>query len=319
MEKYKERFLNINDLNNNLDSFEEIYKKYNILEEKIEETNKKIDEIKKDDHNALAIDKYENFRKEAYKSGCCCSSLDGYDVFLEKHPIVEEYINLGWDIDGFRRNQAELKRFFNMNADTFEFVLMHDKGRKYILELTNKEIIDITDYNNELANFMIECMKKCNSLFEITPADLPFLMAIKEDMNYEPDLSDMDPMDRAEERDLILTDIPDAIRREYNSVKKREEENRKPFDISPMHKEKLWNELLSKKLNDNEFWLEYYRLVIALGHDVEKLYIHAPEDRKQCVIEAYYYFAYEADYDEHFMVSSPMVNEEVLKMKHLKK
>ena len=31
MEKNKERFLNINDLNNNLDSFGEIYKKYNIL------------------------------------------------------------------------------------------------------------------------------------------------------------------------------------------------------------------------------------------------------------------------------------------------
>ncbi len=183
MEKYKERFLNINDLNNNLDSFEEIYKKYNILEEKIEETNKKIAEIKKDGFNARAIDKYENFRKEAYRSGCCCSSLDGYDVFLEKYPIVEEYINLGWDINGFRRNQAELKRFFNMNADTFEFVLMHDKGRKYLLELTEKRMVDITDYNSELSDFLIEELKECYSLFEITPADLPFIMAIKEDMS----------------------------------------------------------------------------------------------------------------------------------------
>ena len=225
---------------------------------------------------------------------------------------------MGWDVNGFRRNQAELKRFFNMNADTFEFVLMHDKGKKYLLELTEKRMVDITDYNSELANFLIEELKDNYALFEITPADLPFIMAIKEDLCYDPDLSYMHPSDRDEERYYITTGVPFELRSEYQWTKKHEANNEivKPMDDDK--KEQLWNEFATKDLSDDEFWVEYYKLLMLFGHDVEELYLNASEDKKNFVIEAYHYYSSDADVNKHFRVSSPIINEEVLKLKHLK-
>ena len=317
---YKERFKDLYDLNSNIDSFEEIFRRYTELNKKIDEGSARIEEIRKDADNDALCSKCDDYIVHANRMCTSLSNVKGVKELLENHPIVLEYLDLRDKLSRHKGDKEDCIHFFDIIwAETFEFVLLHDNAKKYILELTENKMIDITDYDSDLANFMIECMKKCYSLFEITPADLPFLMAIREDMCYEPDLSDMDPMDRDEERYLTLTGIPNEIRREYQETKKREAENKKPLDISPLHKEKLWDEFIGNNLNDEEFWLEYYRLLIAFGHDVEKLYIHASEDRKQYVIEAYHYFSSEADWNEHFRVSSPLIHEEVLKIKHLKK
>ena len=44
-------------------------------------------------------------------------------------------------------------------------------------------------------------------------------MKIKEQMNYEPDLSDMDPIDAREEEYYILEDIPRQIFDEFQKAK----------------------------------------------------------------------------------------------------
>ena len=188
--------------------------------EKYKTELKKIEEeiaiFRSNERNLYLLQILENFKEESRKNGISYTDNKNMQFFLQENPILDEYNKLEFAKKGCKKSIEELSHFTD---NLFcEYAVLTENKKKYIVDLRYCGVLDVSDLEKEIYDFIIASIKT-KYLLEITRDDLPLLMKIKEQMNYEPDLSDMDPIDAREEEYYILEDIPRQIFDEFQKAK----------------------------------------------------------------------------------------------------
>ena len=308
----------------NIEKIKVNYKLYTQYKEKSEAEEKIIKDFLSREDSKYLIDILNNFISECHRKGMYFEDNESAQRFLKEHPELDDFRRADDRECEWARRMAEAQCFiFN---EYIELVLLNKNNRRYILDLKEQEMLDVDKYDKDLADFIVDSLKKMNCMYEIEQQDLPLLMAIKDDMNYYPDLRHIEKSCRSEERYYILSGISLNIHREYVRAKMIEQnvtemdgiKGNIPFIYDEDKQEEIWKDFENTEFGEDEFWIEYYKKLILFGENIEELFKNTPQERKKYVIDAYHY--YSSTYgDEHFRIPSPLINEEVLKRRYVKK
>ena len=328
----------INELNKlvDTDNLIEAYNNYNNLKKERIEAQKELDEFEIDyefDSKSdilRMVDYYLNITDAlniSYRETNSKKYKKTLEMLMKLHPEVNEMVELKHYIRRCTNDmRVELnKEFLNSYS---EIVVLEKDNKKYLVDLYNNFDIEITKENEKLIHFLIDSLKN-KELFigNIKTQDLPLLMNIKEDIKYN--------FESQNEFYYNNENIPSQISSELEmvyAVEEKLEKNRTfddtisfPFIVNSDEEQKKWNELdeLKNKITQQKYLLEYYKILMVFGNNVEKVYNNAPEEEKEYVIDAYYHYASEVmntDNEKyHFRTTSPLINIEVLKRKIMNK
>ena len=219
---------------------------------------------------------------------------------------------------------GEMNRLQNSYFDRYcQFVIMTINNKEYLIDLKELHKFDISNLDEDLKKFIIDMLDKQDIYIgKIDYSDLPLIMAIKEEKEELPDFKGLSFEEREIRKYLYQKAITNYIKNELLRTKLCDSHDDKmPFVLNSDKQIKIWNEFDSKKqsLSEKEKILEYYKILLLFGNDIEEVYKEAPKDEKQEVIDAYYYFSTQTSEKEHFRTTSPIINEELLKRKYMKK
>ena len=293
-------------------------------------------------------DKYKQHKKELEKYK---KRIKDYDKLLER--FVDHQLNNSqgedFDINKILNDNPEMGKCDENNTKMnfhiteinriltsyfsrySQFITIERSNKLYLVDLKYFDILDISDLDSSFRGFIIKMLKHQNIFIgNVKESELPLLMAIKEDIDYVPDLSDLPFEEREEERYFIESAIPILIQREYENTlltdKRKETKERKlPFINNSDDVIREWNKLdeLKASLTEEEYWIEYYKLLIIFGNNIEEVYQETDEDKKGYVIDAYYYYSSQIiqvpKVSTRIRTASSIINEEVLKRKIMHK
>ena len=320
-EKEPLHIYNIEDIKNNLEEVKEEYEKYKELTNELEECIKEIKAFEAKDKDHHLVLKLDELKVRAFRDGVRLEDLkDTQDLFIS-NPEVKKYYYNTRKKENIRSKINEVYEFYF--DDWGEYVLLNQGNKKLILDLYKLSMLDVTEYQKDFLEFIKNAVDK--KMLEITPDDLPLLMAIKSEIDYEKE-DNIDYYDVVGEEYLIRSDLPhqlklDFIRAKMTDKKVREENgivNSRPFILNSLRQKMIMKELEDKKetLSEEEYTVKYYETLMSFGNNIEKMYLEADEENKKYIIEAYYNISTSEDHDKHFRTASPIINIELLKEKY---
>lgn len=293
-----------------VEELEKTYKKYLELEKEYKANQDKVD------YGLKVLTDYlsEEKEKEHILSDKEVLNFKEENKDVKKVNLYREKVN---QID------AEMNRLLRSYFSRYsQFALINDDNKEMLVDLKYLEKFDVTNMNSELKNFIIKMLETQKIYIgKIDVNDLPLLMEIKEDVELPYiNKSDLSFEDAIEEKRLYESSICSKIRKSYDKALKIRKiiDNKqglklpKPFIYKSEDVLRAWNEFDDKKLKDEEYWVEYYKLLIQFGNSVEKLYQEANDDIKKYVLIAYQNIVNQAD----IRTQSPLINEKVLLKKY---
>ena len=316
------RVYNIEQIKDKLDEVKEEYDKYKELTNKLEECIKKIKTFETKDKDHHLVLKLDGLKVRAFKYGLRFEDLKDTQELFESNPEVKEYYYNTREKEKIRSNINEVYEFY---CDNFgEYVLLNQGNKKFLLDLYSLGKLDVTDYDKDFLEFIKNSIDK--KMLEITPDDLPVLMAIKEEIDYK-EKDRINYYDVTGSDYLIRSDIPHQIKLEFIRSKMTDDKctkrddivNRMPFILDTNKQAKMMQELekQASTLTKEEYLTKYYEMKMLFGNNIEKMYLEADEENKKYIIDAYYNSSIQAFYDKkHFRTASPIINMELLKEKY---
>ena len=308
----------------------ETYDRYRMLEEELEDAREDLKNIEEScgdlKYYLNILDALEYANKKNFGR-----YEETINKFLEDHSELEEYKDLKYYIANSLKDINVLENV-NICFSNSQFIILERKDKKYLVDLENLIMQDVTEYNPKLIEFIIKMLKtQLCFVGYAKDSDLPLLMNIKEDL--EVDIED------EEERALYNASIANIMAIEFKHTKiddekiiaKRGKADMRwcPFILDSDVIQKMWNELdeLEPNISREEYLLRYYKLLMLFNNSVEKVYNEAPEEEKKYVLDAYQFYssdvlkesAYVQEKKHHFRTASPVINIEILKRKVLNK
>ena len=295
-----ENYSKLGDIKKYLEKIKGHFKLYNYHKEKLAESEKIIDEFESDSDNQCLIEKLNEFKEECKNRKILHGDNVAMQRFLLTNNDLEEYYKATMNRDSY---QKMIKKDLNfMNNFHSKYVILIKNNKKYLLDISEQELLDINEFDQEFTNFILNGLND-KHIFEVNEDELPLLMAINEDIDNNDETR----------KNIIYSEFMSAKKLDLGV-------DEKLFFIHDSNTQiKIWEELDERKLTGDKYWIEYYKILIQFGNNIEDLYKEAPIDKKQYVIDAYYYFSTQENPDKHFRTSSPLINVEVLKRKYMKK
>ena len=208
-----------------------------------------------------------------------------------------------------------------------------------LVNLREYEIIDLDKLTDVEIDFLIRLLEYQDALVgTATRDDLPLLMNIIEDENFSEKVGSLSVLHkcidakREFERAKLFDENKhtnmntDVIRKVITNPitnEQEEAEYKLPFIYDSLEIEKMWYRFdeLRESLSDEDYWNLYYRYIMLFANDIDDAYIDAPEELKEIVLDVYCEFEKgDKDFGKYiqFRTASPLINEEVLKRKHVK-
>ena len=311
----------------------ETYDSYRNLVDELMEAKDALNEIENSNkdlkYNLSILDALEFATKKNY------GRYDGTILkFLSEHEEIEEYKDLKYYVDTYLKDIDFLKNT-NICLDG-QFALLLKDNKKYLIDLKNLNMQDVTEYNPKLIEFIIEMLKtQCYYIGQIDQFDLPLLMNIKEDLEKDYNSENFDEEERYSYDSKLPMHISLALKKAKLADKKSFEKSENfftrncPFILNSDEVQAKWRELdeLEPNISREEYLLRYYKLLLIFGNDVEKVYRDASDDEKKYVLDAYQFYSSDVlnlsplseERLHHFRTVSPMINIEILKRKVLNK
>ena len=311
----------------NIEIMMKAFNDYCVLKEDLEEAKEEIKEIEDNNRdikyylNVLEAVKFAN--KKSYGK-----YDDTIRELLLKHPDLEEYKNLKYYV-GTYLNDIDSIETRNFCEPASQLVLLDVSSKKYLVDLKHITMDDVTNLKPELLEFIIKMLNARGYFIgNIKPSELPFLMAVKEDLEQDEDKN------LYEQHYFMDESYGYQMAKEFEKAKIDDKKiglgtNKTPFIFDSIEEKKKWDELdeMESSISKEEYLLRYYKLLLIFGNDVEELYNVTPEDEKKYVLDAYHYYSSEVlddniSYDErkkHFRTLSNVINIEILKRKSLTK
>ena len=309
------------------------YDEYRVLIEELEDARSDLKQIEEScgelKYYLSVLDALEYANKKNYGR-----YEDTINKFLSDHSELEEYRDLKYYIGTYLKDMSFLESV-SICLPNSQFILLNKEKKKYLVDLRNLNMQDVTEYNPKLVEFIIKMLKtKDFFIGDAEISDLPLLMNIKEDLEKD-NISDNDDECYGWEFESISYQILS----EFRNAKIEDEKNPMimnniimkscPFVLDSNDVQAMWKELdeLEPNISREEYLLRYYKLLMIFGNDVEKVYNEAPEEDKKYVLDAYQFYSSDVlkeseDMHEkihHFRTVSPLINVEILKRKVLNK
>ncbi len=297
-------------LKENIEIVKEKYIRYLEARVELEDCDKEIKAFKI--KNEGLVSKLDELKEYAHSHKLKLNELKKAQKFFKANPEVKKYyVNT-------LRAQCMYQRVYNYTCfydnEYGEYFFLNQGNKKFILDLYRCQKIDVTNYDRLFINFLKNAIDK--RMLEITPDDLPLLMAIKEELNY---------IDYIDENDFMakgLWGTPYELKREFRYAKMLDDkvyvENHTPFMLYIDTRNKAIKDLekVKETLSKEEYLTKYYEMKMLFGNNIEKMYLEADEENKKYIIEAYYNIASSKDENKHFRTASPIINIELLKEKY---
>ena len=309
----------------------ETYDNYRILIEELEEARADLKEIEESCGdlryylNIFDALNYANMKNYGRYD-------DTINRFLKEHKQLEEFKDLKYYIGTYLKDMSFLETK-SICLPLSQFILLTRNDRKYLVDLEYLDMQDVTEYNQELIEFIIKMLKTQGYFVGYAEdSDLPLLMNIKEDLECNR------PVGVAEEY-YEGESLAYQMSLEFESAKFDDEKTGykkinsatrpSPFILDSNVIQDKWKELdeLEPNISREEYLLRYYKLLMLFNNYVEKVYDDAPVEEKEYVLDAYQYYSSDVLKDgvdmqeriHHFRTVSPVVNTEILKRKMLNK
>ena len=315
----------------------ETYDRYRILLEELEDA---IADLKEIEDSCTELKYYQSILSglEYANKKNYGRYEDAINRFLNEHKELEEYEDLKYYISIYKKDMNFLENE-NICLPDSQFILLENDSKKFLVDLENLIMQDVTEYNPKLIDFIIKMLKTQGYFIGYAePSDLPLLMNIKEDL--EEDISDEECVDLEDEENRMYKSLlPNRIALEFRNAKLTDEKSvtkrnsfilkRGPFILDSNIVQEKWKELdeLEPNISKEEYLLRYYKLLMIFGNSVEKVYKEAPLDEKKYVLDAYQFYSSDVitqseliqEQFHHFRTASPVINIEILKRKVLNK
>jgi len=304
------------------------YDKYKLLKDKYNSYKEELEKIKITDYEGLedVLRIYRDAKKEKKNI-----SEEVLSIFLEKYPIIARIDSLENLIITCKSNLDEHFLFTKTFDDFGRFIaLKHINDNEFdLINLNTQETLDLSQYDQDKQNYILEDLKKKNSFIgSITRDELPLLMNILEDMDIEIDYSDMDPDDVAAEAYYVEISKCYEMFLEIRKTRAYDEGNliyhQNLANMLSNFNEELQKLKQNKKnISEEDYWNSFYRLKILSGENIEKMYLEAEESHKKHIINAYYKLSTPSEYNTkeekclQLRTASSIINQEVLKRKIL--
>lgn len=288
---------------------------------------------------------FSKLRKEYNKIN---DDWDKYS-FVVNNKILNDYDTLNNQINAERKVIDKILNGINIDDDekivdvyNESYVALNhlnDDGFD-VVNLNVGEVINTDSFDSYKKEFLIKLLRKQNAFVGfLSHNDLPLMMNVFEDENEKLIEQDMNDECNLSVEDLSLDMGLQVFRAHMFDNKKtkttlvddvsnyrKEINNELPFIYDSKKVEDLWYKLdeYEKDHSEDDYWIEYYKLLILFDNKIETIYNEAPMEHKNYVIDAYYRFSQGTNIllDKpqekfyQFRTASPIINEEVLKRKH---
>lgn len=266
--------------------------------------------------------------------------------FLYQNPLLAEYEKLLQVSKDYRNSLAEARNDTGVVEPFQRFIaLKHDNDDDYdLLELYTRERINLKGYSKEKVEYIIGLLRSASSFICYAERkDLPLIMNILDELDYNSDYYDVEPEDVAEES--YYDEISKCHNMELQFIRahmmdNKQEELREKFNnnncrvITERYFDETTINKLLRKLNlikdkkSEESYKEAYYYILMLKGNIEKIYVDAPAEDKKIVIDAYLKLSQGLPVLDfvnlnrkhiEYRTASSIVNIEVLKRKNLRK
>ena len=320
----------------NIEKINENYEEYKQKVDGYERLSKKLEQFKIDNDidylldiiDILKISIKNDSNKTLKKYG-----MSLIDKLISSNKTLKEYKM--WE--GIKRNTKDKIYEIRHAIVTDEYqryiALKHDLDDNYdLVELYTQEIVDLSDYDEDKKKYIIELLKNAGSFIGYaTRDDLPLLMNILEERDTQFNYDDVGEFDWGEEEYLFNEsrsfelglelvrahmfddNIDERIYTDYDGKKDTISNHINiTFDIDDRFNKLPYNKREMSREN-----LEEYYLLLTLKHrNIEELYLLANEEEKEIILDMYSHYS---EKDNLFRTASPIINQEILKRKIMKK
>ena len=296
-------------LKENIETVKEKYIRYLEARVELEDCNEEIKAFKI--KNEDLVSKLDELKEYARSHKLKLNELKKAQILFKANPELKKYYVNTLRIKCINQRIYNYTCFYDNEYG--EYFFLNQGNKKFILDLYRCQKIDVTNYDRVFINFLKNAIDK--HMLEITPDDLPLLMAIKEEINY---------IDYIDENDFMVRGLSgrsDELKSEFTYAKMFDDKvyvNHAPFMLYIDTRNKAIKNLekLKETLSKEEYTVKYYEMKMLFGNNIEKMYLEADEENKKYIIEAYYNISTSEDHDKHFRTASPIINIELLKEKY---
>ena len=320
----------------NLEKINENYERYKQTVDGYKRLGKKLEQLKKDNDMDNLLDRLGKLR-DSIKANPQEKVQRHYfsliDELLSSNKELKEYTMWESVWNNTKDKIYDLRTAIVTDEYQRYIALKHDLDDNYdLVELYTQEIVDLSDFDEDKKEYIIELLKNAGSFIGYaTRDDLPLLMNILEEYDIPFNYDDVDEFNWDEEEYLFNEsrsfelglelvrahmfdeNIDERIYTNYDGRKETISNHINiTFDIDeefrnlPYHKKDMTKELLEK----------YYLLLTLKHRNIEELYLLANEEEKEVILDMYSHYS---EKDNLFRTSSPIINQEMLKRKMLKK
>ena len=210
-------FITLEEIGKHMNSIRKRYIERENKKARLKELEKSINNFETIGNNIYLIQIFKNFKEESKRRNIPDCENENMQRFISENRSLVNYDREVWEINCCRKSISELTHF---KENSFcEYAVLTEGNKKFILDLHFPDMLNVTNLEKEIYDFIIEAINPNGYLLEITRDDLPTLMEIKEGIDYNPDLSYMDPISAEEEKYLILEDIPRQVYTEFQKNK----------------------------------------------------------------------------------------------------
>ena len=256
--------------------------------------------------------------------------MSALQVFEKEHPLLRQYDQ----IDQEKRN---LSREFLKSAEPYALVergsnfiaLRHDGDFDYdLIDLYTQERIELQNLEEGMAEYLIHLLSQNSSfLGYATREDLPLLMNLLETYDKNIFMKIWIPLvlfyalsqSYQEQRclkirsELTKAHMFDRFEEERNGIKN--------IVYVPFNIQKEMDKLKEKKeeMAEKDYYDQYFYLKILKERNIENLFCGVSESKKENVVNAYLKLSSDPTARTYARTASPLLNQEVLKRKVLKK
>ena len=322
----------------NLDTLSRLAKRYERHNCELNELKKQIEDFKEENKEQLEILLEEKSKLE---------DLDERATFTLKNQLLNEYEDYLWQ--NREKEKLILRMLYGVNEEEENDEHIRVNGMPYILlkhlEDESYDIVNLREYEiiklDELTEiervFLVRLLKYQDALIgTATRDDIPLLMNIIEDVNFEEKVGSLRMIKKCADskRQFERAKLFDEYKHTSGNVVKavitnpitndqEEVEYKLPFIYDSLEIEKMWYRFdeIKATLSEDDYWTLYYKYVMLFANDIESAYEDAPEELKEIVLDVYCKFEEEdKEFGRYiqFRTASPLINEEVLKRKHVK-